>query len=118
MAEHTPGPWEYHRVTIGSSDNVKNPMVRGSGQYICRVGWQGSTIPGMTSRTAESFEEAEANARLIAAAPELLAALEGLVKLYDDNQIIRVLLATVAPDELAHARAAIAKAKGGDAQQT
>lgn len=72
-AKHTPGPWRYDRITIGHEDNWKNPVVQYEGGYIGRVGWQGSTIRGMSSLTPETLEEAEANARLIAAAPDLLA---------------------------------------------
>lgn len=81
-AAFTPGPWTFKRCEIGSPDNARNPMVRCSSRthdgrdiaYIARLSCEESTIPGMTS-LAPSLLEAEANARLIAAAPDLLAAL-------------------------------------------
>ncbi len=81
--EHTPGPWHYTPTMLGHPDNRINPIVRADQErtgvaYICRVGWQGSTIAGMTSLTCMTLEEAEANARLIAQAPNLLAALKRL----------------------------------------
>ncbi|KKK92992.1 hypothetical protein LCGC14_2697330 [marine sediment metagenome] len=85
MAEHTPGPWYYRPTNFGHPDNRINPIVEvdqnkmGGVAYICRVGWQGSTIPGMTSLTVATLEEAEANAKLLAAAPQMLAALKAIV---------------------------------------
>lgn len=78
MSQHTPGKWTYSRINIGHPDNAKNPIVSSPSNYIARLFSSESTLMGMTSR-GPSLEEAEANARLIAAAPELLAALEDLV---------------------------------------
>jgi hypothetical protein len=62
---------------------------------------QGCDIPGACGEVGT--DEAKANARLIAAAPEMLAALQSLTH-------------PMASDEdLSHALAVIAKAKGGDA---
>lgn len=68
MAEHTPGPWQIKHAVDGSGD-------------------VGITAAGLRNVLAECFfafrdpgerehGEAEANARLIAAAPDLLAALK------------------------------------------
>ncbi len=67
---HTPLPWHYTPTTIGHPDNRINPIIGADNAdtgvaYIARVGWQGSTIPGMTSLTPQTFEEAESNACLI-----------------------------------------------------
>jgi hypothetical protein len=86
---HTPGPW--HPVTLGASpdhawaiDSELHEVAR---------------LPEWTDNQAE----AEANARLIAAAPELLEALRNLTH-------------PMASDEdLSHALAVIAKAEGRDA---
>jgi len=71
---HTPGPWEFKRCTIGHPDNAKNPIVNGGGFHICRIFCTGSKMPGMSSLAPGDIEVAEANAKLIAAAPDLLAA--------------------------------------------
>ena len=86
---HTPGPW--HPVTLGASpdhawaiDSELHEVAR---------------LPEWPDNQAE----AEANARLIAAAPEMLAALQSLAH-------------PMASDEdLQNALAVIAKVKGGDA---
>lgn len=72
-ARYTPGPWTFRRCTIGSPDNAKNPIVSAPGRYIARLFADCATFVGMTSQ-APTLEEAEANAKLIAAAPELLEA--------------------------------------------
>jgi len=86
---HTPGPW--HPVTLGASpdhawaiDSELHEVAR---------------LPEWPDNQAE----AEANARLIAAAPEMLAALQSLAH-------------PMASDEdLQNALAVIAKVKGGEA---
>ena len=57
---HTPGPWKAH-----GNMKATTPLVQSVDRLVARM-------PGTT-------EEDEANARLIAAAPSLLSALEGLV---------------------------------------
>ena len=71
-AAHTPGPWTW----TGGADKRLAPFVRSNARAdaICKV---------MTSR----LDEYQANARLIAAAPELLAACEkALWQLIPDAQ--------------------------------
>lgn len=66
-AKHTPGPWG---VARRSHCTVLNALfVNGGGDRVARV-----VVPN----TASSIEEYEANARLIAAAPELLEALQSM----------------------------------------
>ena len=90
MSKHTPGPW---RVV----DSWNDHMVEGqNGEEII---WQDGPHDTPTIN--------EANARLIAAAPDLLAALEQLVAVKDYSD--RIWGATFDWDA---ARAAIAKAKG------
>lgn len=61
-ASHTPGPWTLFPVSGGYS-------IEWSGAYpVANINWMMAKRP-----------EAEANARLISAAPELLVALEGLL---------------------------------------
>ncbi len=102
MSKHTPGPWMANEWR--ASEN---------GEEVAR-GWEivkdGYLLP-MADCDSENYEESTANARLIAAAPDLLEALQ------------RISLAK--PDQLDHsidvaiiercanvARAAIAKATG------
>lgn len=67
---HTPGPWW-----------VTDYGVRDRGGYICHT--QPPThFSGQDERFANEVEERKANARLIAAAPELLTALKDLRRAY------------------------------------
>lgn len=59
MSKHTPGPWVHH-----PEDNI---ISHGDGRLL--IEWQGRS-------KHVSAEERDANARLIAAAPELLEALQ------------------------------------------
>ena len=96
QAAHTAGPWEAH---VGLD-------------YVAVV----PTDPKVTAVwVARVFggEAAEANARLIAAAPDLLAALNRLVEVCEMQP--RISKAFPEPNSpLGMARAAIAKATGGD----
>jgi len=93
-AAHTPGPWYL---------NPRGWVVQSTGDIVTRI---------------ECSYNKEANARLIAAAPELLEALEGVEELAEgaikllrqlDMETGRIAAECV----LRNARAAIAKAKGG-----
>jgi hypothetical protein len=70
--KHTPGPWKYH---MGLYDGMP-PHARG---YIYPVDHKIEGFNMYTDISGDKYEdrdEVEANARLIAAAPELLEALE------------------------------------------
>lgn len=101
---HTPGPWRYH---LGRGANPRFHVQTTAGYQIA------STIELKTQRTvtrAVEFEEnaaIEANARLIASAPELLAALERALPALE-----RDCLTASENGALIEARAAIANAKG------
>lgn len=90
----TPGPWrldKYGNVVHGQADGFGiNKSVRVSGV----------AIPGQTTA------EYEANTRLLAAAPELLEALRGLIALYEHDEGCRQI------QEYKRAKAAMAKALG------
>jgi len=86
LAQHTPGPWSF---TV-SAESGGNPS---AWNIIAPCG-------GVVAETGSGTDDA--NARLIAAAPELLAALQNILAANPD-------LAEVADE----ARAAIAKATGG-----
>ena len=88
--QHTPGPWSH----------TSRCDIIGNGATIAVVRAAASSI---------TIAEDSANARLIAAAPELLAELEELCEVLNSGIICRI-----EPDsaKAAKIRAAIAKAKG------
>jgi len=90
MSKHTPGPWTFGHW---GDDFWVSPDSSGLTQKVARVTW------GM----GEEREEGRENARLVAAAPELLAALKGVLRVADRKT-----------DEFDAARAAIAKAEGAE----
>jgi hypothetical protein len=91
---HTQGPW--HPVTLGASPD-HSWAIDSELHEVAR-------LPEWPDNQAE----AEANARLIAAAPEMLAALEELCA-------DKYLADPINADRMGKAKAAIAKAKGGEA---
>jgi hypothetical protein len=88
VADHTPGPWTWDELPEGRSGLLLGPGVSSvldiSDDWTCK-------LPN------------EADAHLIAAAPDLLAALENTLICVDERTEAAV---------IEHARAAIAKAKG------
>jgi hypothetical protein len=94
---HTPGPW-----TLGASREILGRAFDGSARNIC------DTVRG------GSPEAAEANARLIAAAPEMLDALKAVLKIESmDARGVRFSFDFNSP--LAkQVRSAIAKAESGE----
>ena len=90
MTKHTPGPWVTDPRYFGNvyCDDATGSLVAKCGRF------------EFVSRPAE---ELAANTRLIAAAPDLLAALEAMVEFYDSDG-----LENGAAEQ---ARAAIAKTK-------
>ena len=89
-SKHTPGPWT---ATISQTSE--------GGDFWSVYGADDISIVYITLRKRQ---ELAANARLIAAAPELLEALEGLCAEVDEHELGN-------PDVLRTARAAIAKAR-------
>ena len=69
MSKHTAGPWTFDDLSLV---NVASFSVKAGGYSIAAV-W---AKRGRSHPTAESIAQAKVNARLIAAAPELLAALK------------------------------------------
>ena len=100
---HTQGPWTYYRTLsdIGCIPQVQTVPVG-------PVGGAYATMICTLSRTGQKNGVGEANARLIAAAPELLAALYELVE-YDKGSSEE---GTYGSEILERCRAAIAKAEG------
>ena len=94
MSKHTPGPWNY-------------TMYKDSGWDFKLTADHGETeIVGGCGCCDSPWVSSEADACLIAAAPELLEALEKVVSFVDAGE------GTWTVEEQQKARAAIAKAKG------
>jgi len=83
MSKPTPGPWFYHEpinskrkdfgVTAGRPYDPSVGAVR-------RIAWVGNSV----HHNPDLQDEVRSNARLIAAAPDMLAALEAITKRYVD----------------------------------
>lgn len=75
MTKHTPGPWKADPIYLGDSPKICAHRLFG--------GERGGSFATIENKTVTGLRlpntEAAANARLIAAAPELLEALKGLV---------------------------------------
>ncbi len=90
---HTPGPW---RVVPSGRSEVFDVLASDVNLHVCRCDTDMQGIPWP-----------EANARLIAAAPDALDALRDLLRVIATDELI--------PESVSymqHARAAIAKAEG------
>ena len=88
-AKHTPGPWTTGRAI--------NAVDMGKFSFICPFG----------ANSADQVAEIKANACLISSAPDLLAALEAIIKMIGPYAGQGRMDA-----EIAAARSAIAKARG------
>lgn len=76
MSAHTPGPWDVcRRAHLHGVQHVDHS---GKMYDVCRVDWHSFYKPD---------HRAEANARLIAAAPDLLEALQAILHTYDDGGV-------------------------------
>ena len=75
MTKHTPGPWTWGRTEDGHEIRMGN-AINAVGIYDshCVIEYNHSVWPYDGDEPNKQYEEAEANARLIAAAPDLLAA--------------------------------------------
>lgn len=100
---HTPGPWQIEFWNDSSRPSRRDTPVITTGR---------DAIGELFNLWDEDGEDREverlANARLIAAAPEMLAALEGLLA-------DKYLADPINADRMGKARAAVAKVKGGEA---
>ena len=77
--KHTPGPWKFGNT----SDDKKIILGGTSERYVCSVQiWQTPRRMGLTDEP-----ERDANAHLIASAPELLEACKGMLKIYYDTNV-------------------------------
>lgn len=80
-AKHTPGPWDYWDMDEHGF-HVFLASERRAGQHVDRS--IAAVRYGRTGTNSEKYWEARANARLIAAAPDLLAM---LISLRSENEI-------------------------------
>lgn len=101
-AKHTQGPWEYRELEWNRPEDKGDAP----GSIVSDDGWFIATVEQMCNHT-------EGNARLLAAAPELLEALQGLVR-FTDAVRVQVGMGRTQLERLAKARAAIAKATEGN----
>ena len=92
--QHTPGPWAY---IVPDGYVVRHPQIYSDFGPVANATWLGEN----------KLDQLKANARLIAAAPELLEALEEIVSAADGDGWSQL------DADLRKARAAIAKATGG-----
>jgi len=107
-AEHTPGPWEVHKSRIvknGSRLQILHPLINGPDaepQYQGKLG--GYHVVMGPQNCQPGYILTEANAALIAAAPEMLEALKICALALENTW--------ETSDEAKMARAAILKAAG------
>lgn len=87
MNTHTPGPWAAHHHESTDTYTI----------HVAGRSWESWAVAHVGDCTQD-----EANARLVAAAPEMLEALKGVLRVADRKT-----------DEFDAARAAINKATGG-----
>jgi len=101
MSKHTPGPWELSSI-------------KGSYRYVDRLDANGAAWYQLASvvvkECGDTSEEGEANALLIAAAPNMLEALEKIVE--EDAESAVLGYPQLRPLSLILAKSAIAKAIG------
>lgn len=97
-AKHTPGPWEV-RTEFGFT--YIRPATHKA------RGYSSGYAPIAKVIGDKRIGQQEENARLIAAAPELLVALEAIVNAWEEGRAFSDKM-----NEIGKARAAIAKAKG------
>ena len=104
--QHTPGPWlvETRKHVYAIKDT--------KGQDLTYQDTEPQTDGGSVTSRGRSENETLANAHLIAAAPELLSALETCVS--ELNQIAFIQKDKLAAEAIQKAHAAIAKAKGSE----
>ena len=104
MSKHTPGPW---RILPEECDK---PYIRVRGTVLgARYKVANVITPSYEGVHEREAEETRANARLIAAAPELLEALKLMVERFADSAGY---FGDFKSDAVKNAEAAIAKAEG------
>ena len=107
---HTPGPWNFARaVKPGANEENNHLIYNGEKRHIAEV------FQYQEHDFIIELAEASANARLIAAAPELLEALKEIAKGEGPYSMDRLTHANnTIENMIAIAQQAIAKAEGGE----
>lgn len=119
MSKHTPGPWLIHGAMLGYKGDILSPTAKRipDCHHIARCFAPKPESDAICELQAigierEAIAQIEANARLIASAPDLLEALQWIAKNYENGHINHVDFRV----EAKHlADAAIAKALGEQA---
>jgi len=111
MSKHTAGPWKASVAFFGPSGNGVPKVSHGdTSSVMCFLNLSGAYGGN------KGIERANADARLIAAAPELLEALEDVLSAYRDARTALANHKFIGGHEetpiMQRARAAIAKARG------
>lgn len=109
QTKHTPGPWRAEQVRMGGPSNPYLAWsVQGKGGCVAEIRYTGI-------HPKNQIGEDEANARLIAAAPDLLAALEMAAKFINGELIANALIdprnQNESPTLITFIRAALSKAR-------
>lgn len=113
MKKYTPGPW-----LVGIADPTMSDMVAETARHEI----YGQLSARRLANNSDAYLEDGANARLIAAAPEMFEALVGLVELIERGDLVRDATNDGDPDwalkmldfvpRITRAQLAIAKARG------
>jgi hypothetical protein len=120
-AQHTPGPWHIGREADHSSDRFKRnaewALIRADDRDNGLIAHVESVHP-KGQRKSSDFDTEAANARLIAAAPDLLQALQGalpwMAKAVESGVFSGCAMPSVAQRAYDAMNAALAKATGGN----
>lgn len=117
-AEHTAGPWSAGVPRMSETYGLANIDIRSSAPDEHASGQWVASCPG--KNVGNTAAETRANARLVAAAPELLEAAEGIEAVYAEYMALEPepgdALGLVM-EKVRQAREAIAKARGRDEPQ-
>ena len=110
MSKHTPGPWKVEQYQGNCFYVVAERGKKWDNPEICDLYTDVTPEDSVTlGPWLEPKENAEANAHLIAAAPDLLGALEMMVRAFEEPRHIDPLVAFAAIERAKHV---ISKAKG------
>ena len=107
MSKHTPGPWKVEQYQGNCFYVVAERGKKWDNPEICDLYTDVTPEDSVTlGPWLEPKDNAEANAHLIAAAPDLLEALIGMIEVFGNAEHVLTL------NEVIAAKQAIAKAKG------